>query len=317
MTRRGTKRTSSKDRSSLAPARFRSVVVAIDLTPTSDRVLRRLSLLPLADDARVTLVHVVPGDLPRGEQRSAVREAGRALADEERHLRQSLPGSMRIDRLVKPGAAAKEIGECAVRAQAELIVMGRGGARGLRETFLGSTAERVIRKARLPVLVVGRPPRAAYGRPALALDLDRAAYQVVRLMLLLFPPPRPPVAVIHAFGVPYPSLIYNSLSDEEIVEMQDVFRRRSSGELAELLAAALSRAKVPPGGAPSWRIHVRYGSPRVVVGNVIRNTGADLLMLGTRGYSGAAYAFVGTVAGDLLRKARCDVVVVPPATSRR
>ena len=31
---------------------------------------------------------------------------------------------------------------------------GRGGARALRETFLGSTAERVIRQARVPVLVV-------------------------------------------------------------------------------------------------------------------------------------------------------------------
>ena len=37
----------------------------------------------------------------------------------------------------------------------------------------------------------------------------------------------------------------------------------------------------------------------------------DLLVLGTRGHSGAAYVFLGTVAGDLLRAARCDVLVVP------
>jgi len=216
-----------------------------------------------------------------------------------------------------PGGAAREIGACALRAKAELIVMGRGGGRALREAFLGSTAERVIRKARLPVLVVGRPPRAPYRRPALALDRDRAANEVVRLMLLLIPPPRPPVSVIHAFGIPYSSLIYDSLSDEEILEMQDVFRRRASDELTELLEAGLAGANAAAAAAPSWKIHVRYGSPRVVVGNVIRNIDADLLMLGTRGYSGAAYAFVGTVAGDLLRKADCDVVVVPPRHSRK
>ena len=42
----------------------------------------------------------------------------------------------------------------------------------------------------------------------------------------------------------------------------------------------------------------------------------DLLMLGSRGYSGVAYAFLGSVAGDLLRKAKCDVVVVPPSSRR-
>src|SRR6185436_18971043 len=169
----------------LAPARFRSVVVPIDFTPASDRTLRRLSLLPLAYGARVTLLHVVPGSLPPGEQRSVERDAGRALAEEARHLRKSLPRSVRIEPLVKRGGAAREIGACAIRAKAQLIVMGRGGRRALREAFLGTTAERVIRSARLPVLVVGRPPRAPYRRPALALDRDRAANEVVRLMLLL------------------------------------------------------------------------------------------------------------------------------------
>lgn len=152
-----TKRGSSRERGFLAPATFRTVVVPLDLTPVSDRILRRLALLPLADDARVMLLHVVPGSLLPGEQRSAKRDADRALADEKRHLRKSLPGNARIEPLVKRGGVATEIGACATRAKAQLIVMGRGGRRALREAFLGSTAERVIRKSRLPVLVVGRP----------------------------------------------------------------------------------------------------------------------------------------------------------------
>lgn len=258
------------------------------------------------------LVHVVPKGLPRAEQRGAVRDADAALAEEERHLRKALPRSVRVGRLVRLGGAAKEIGACAARAKAELIVVGRGGASALREAFLGSTAERVIRKARLPVLAVGPSPRAAHWRPVVALDLDRAAIAVIRFVLRLFPPPRPPIPVVHAFGVPYSTLVYDSLSDAEIVEMQDVFRRRAGRELTERLDAAVPRT----GTAPSWRVSVRYGSPRVVVRNVVRSAGADLLVLGTRGYSGAAHAFVGSIAGDLLRKAKCDVVVVPPEPRR-
>jgi nucleotide-binding universal stress UspA family protein len=55
----------------------------------------------------------------------------------------------------------------------------------------------------------------------------------------------------------------------------------------------------------------------VVVEKFTRKAETDLLMLGTRGYSGVAQAFLGTVAGDLLRKAKCDVLVVPPRSSRR
>ena len=311
-----TKRSRSRVPGSLAPPGFRSLVVAIDFTPTTDRILRRVSLLPFVDDARVTLLHVVPGSLPSGERRRTARDAGRALGDEESHLRELLPGNVRVEPLVKVGGVANEIGACATRAKAELIVMGRGGPRALREAFLGSTSERVTRKARLPVLVIGRSPRTAYRRPVLVLDIDRAAHEVVRLMLVLLPSPRPRVEVLHAFGVPYPSLIYGSRSGEEIVEIEDVFRRRATQDLTRLLTSALP-GNVPPGDAPSWRIHVQYGSPRAVVGRTIRRRDIDLLMLGTRGYSGVAYAFLGTVAGDLLRKAKCDVVVVPPLPPRR
>ena len=292
------------------------MLVPIDLRPGSDRVLGRLALLPLADAARVRLLHVVPGRLPSREQRIARRDAATALAGEARHLRKALPVSARITTLVKLGAAAREIVACATRVKADLVVMGRNDARTLRDAFLGSTAERVIRQARHPVLVARLPPRAAYRRPALALDLDQAAHEVVRLMLQVFPPPRPRAAVIHAIDVPYQRLFYPSLPADDADATKDELNTKAAQELAKLLAAALARAKVPPQDAP-WRMQIRYGSPRSVVEKALKKTEPDLLVLGTRGYSGAPHAFLGTVVGDVLREATCDVLVVPPADRRR
>jgi nucleotide-binding universal stress UspA family protein len=82
-----------------------------------------------------------------------------------------------------------------------------------------------------------------------------------------------------------------------------------------LLAVAVKQANLPPGDAPEWKTHIRYGSPRVVIESTMRRTEPDLLVLGTRGHSGVAYVFFGTVAGDVLRQAKCDVLVVPPAPS--
>lgn len=51
---------------------FRSLLVPIDLTPASDRVIGRLARLPLAESGLVTLVHVVPGSLAlRARSRSS------------------------------------------------------------------------------------------------------------------------------------------------------------------------------------------------------------------------------------------------------
>lgn len=313
MTEATTKRKARSDSGASAPGGFHSLLIPVDLTPGSDRVLGRVSLLPLADDARVTLLHVVPASLPLREQRRAERDASKALADEARHLRKQVHKKASVEPSVKVGTAAKEIAGCATAVKAELIVMGRGGGRALRDAFLGSTAERVVRQAQLPVLVVRLAPRTAYSRPALALDLDQAAHEVVRLMLLVLPPPRPRVEVIHAFDDPYQGFIYPSLSEDEAEERKDELRASATHELAKLLVAARAKANVRPEDWPSWRTHVRCGSPRSVVEKAMKQAETDLLVLGTHGYSGAAYVFLGTVAGDLLRAAKCDVLVVPPA----
>lgn len=297
------------------PARFGSLLVPIDLTPSSDRVLGRLSLLPLAKGARITILHVVPGNLPPALRRRAERDANKALQDEVRHLRKLLPRNVTIQPLVIPGTVAKEISACAAKVKADLIVMGRGGQRALREAFLGSTAERVIRRGQRPVLVVRQPPRAAYSRPALALDLDHAAHEVVRLMLLLLPPPRPRVTIIHAYDFPYRGRAYSSLHRAEADETKKELHAKATLKLARMVATALAKENVSSEEAPTWDTHVRYGSPRTVVEKAIRKTESDLLLLGTHGYSGAAYVLLGTVAGDLLRQVKCDVLVVPPAPS--
>ncbi|HEY3497615.1 MAG TPA: universal stress protein, partial [Polyangiaceae bacterium] len=278
-----------------------------------DRVVSRVSLLPLVDDVRVTLLHVVPGGLPASEQRSAERDAHKALGEEVRHLRRLVPKKAKIESLVRRGsAAATEIAASASKVKAELIVMGRAGGSPLRDAVLGSTAERVFRQARVPVLAVRLAARGPYHRPLLALDFDPAAHEAIRLLLRMLQPPRPSVEVVHAFDTPYRRLIYPSLSQDEAEEMETELSTKATRELETLLATVLAEAEVPREDAPCWKTHVRCGPPRMLVEKAMKKAQTDLLVLGSRGYSGAAYMLLGTVAGDLLRAAKCDVLVVPP-----
>lgn len=88
------KQSSARRPAASASVELHSLLVPVDLTPGSDRVLGRLSLFPLADEARVTLLHVVPGSMPLRQQRRAERDANRALAYEARHVRKQIHGTV-------------------------------------------------------------------------------------------------------------------------------------------------------------------------------------------------------------------------------
>jgi nucleotide-binding universal stress UspA family protein len=299
-----------------AGARFGHLLVPIDLTATSDRVLGRVALLPLSRRARIELLHVVPDNLPPRSRRRAERDAVRSLADEASNLARSLPADATVVPVVTTGAAAAEIAARSAEARTEIIVMGRVGGRPLRDSFLGSTAERVIRRSQLPVLAVRLPPRAPYGRPAIALALDEAAGSALAQLFKLLRKPRSLVTVIHAYDAPFRGLIYPSLSEEGAAEYLDRYRREATRKVEKLLDDAVARAKVQPMDAPVWRTYVQCDPPRLVIEKTVKKAEADLLVLGTRGLSGLAYAFMGTIAGESLRSVSCDVLVVPPSRKR-
>jgi nucleotide-binding universal stress UspA family protein len=64
---------------------------------------------------------------------------------------------IRPDRVVQQGNASDCILSCAQARNMELIVMGTHGRRGFDRMVLGSTTDRVMRKAACPVLVVSNP----------------------------------------------------------------------------------------------------------------------------------------------------------------
>jgi nucleotide-binding universal stress UspA family protein len=290
---------------------LRALLIAVDLSAVSDRVIGRAALLPLAEDARLTLLHVVSRSLPVRDRRRAEQDARQALEADAEHLKRSLPRDAAIRCVVKVGAPATAIVDVAKSVKAELIVMGRGGGRVLRDDFIGSTAERVIRRGQVPVLVVRLPPRAAYRKPAIALDLDAAAPSAVALLLRVVPTPSPSVAVIHALDPPYHGLIYPSLAADDAHEYRSHYQHKARSAVAKLLSSALAHTDAAL-DAPRWRTHVQFGSPRSVVQKAAKKSNADLLVLGTRAHSGITYAFLGTVAGDVLRAVTCDVLMVPP-----
>jgi nucleotide-binding universal stress UspA family protein len=143
--------------------KMQHVLAAIDFSAHSERALEVAASLARAFHARLTLLHVIEpqfemGALAYGIEPDLARYAERteraALANLEAWARRVEDLDVQI--LLKRGTASLEIVNTATEDACDVIVIATHGQSSLRYMIFGSTAERVVRKARCPVLTV--PP---------------------------------------------------------------------------------------------------------------------------------------------------------------
>jgi nucleotide-binding universal stress UspA family protein len=136
-----------------------AVLVAVDLSACSRRALET-AIAWYAPEAEITVVHVVDVDLARRLEATGICSSAQAVtrmrARAERELdniERSVAG--KFERMVVEGIPFAEIIKVAGDLDCDLIVIGsRSADVGIAELLFGSTAEKVLRGARAPVLCV-------------------------------------------------------------------------------------------------------------------------------------------------------------------
>jgi len=144
------------------------IVVGIDYSPASDLALERAFELARArPKAEVHIVNVVnlygahavldgsaePAGFPKVTLADATAELERYVAQRRAAFAASL-GSVNVRAHLRLEAPAHEIAQIAADLEADLVVVGTHGRRGIARLLLGSVAESVVRLAPCPVLVV-------------------------------------------------------------------------------------------------------------------------------------------------------------------
>lgn len=143
------------------PLRIKSILVPIDFSPPSKRALECAGTFARQFKAKLTLLHVVePVGLPEfAAAYPLMVEDDRFLAATKSEL-ERLARTARVPRgsvakiLVRFGRSFHEIADAARTGKVDLIIISTHGYTGLKHVVLGSTAERVVRHAPCPVLVV-------------------------------------------------------------------------------------------------------------------------------------------------------------------
>ena len=105
----------------------------------------------------LTLLHVV--DPPAGTERVALEDCvgGACLDEESERLLADFAAAVEgveVRTLSRRGRPAETILAVAEELDPELLVVGTHGRRGVRRLLLGSVAEEVVRRARVPVVTL-------------------------------------------------------------------------------------------------------------------------------------------------------------------
>lgn len=279
------------------------ILAATDLSTRSNRAVRQAGLLAQARAAQLHLVHVVDDDLPSEMIELERREAERVLAEQIGSMPELRAVECRA--IVATGDPFDGILRAATSIHADLVVMGAHRRQLLRDIFIGTTIERVIRTGPFPVLMVNNEAQRHYTNVLFPVDMSEPSANAVRVGAGLASEAR--VTLLHAFqAFAKGKMFVGGASQADIDEHVADERRVAMDELAAFLVTNDI-------GRPGWSLRADEGGPVEVIARVVDELRPDLVVVGTYGRSGLIKVLIGSVTEELLRSLNVDILAVPPA----
>ncbi len=219
--------------------------------------------------------------------------------------------------LVARGDPAAEVLAAARDVQARLIAMATHGRGGLGRWMLGSVADRVVRAATIPVLLI----------PARVVEQElRTAY--TRLLVPLDGSPLSEAALPHAvalarlFGARLDLLTVVPRPGHYIEGEAELWQAAERGDQALLIAAVRAAreqylahqcARLEQGGLDAVPL-VAEGDVAETIIQTAQWRNADCIVMATHGRSGIARWVLGSVAAKVISAATVPVLLVRPGS---
>lgn len=297
------------------------ILCPVDFSAYSRLALQYAVAIARCYGARITALHVF-ADVPivapappwfEGAMAVGLRNTDReAVAAAAERFVASVPAShVTIEtKVVEAMDAGAGIAELAESLNADLIVMGTHGRTGTARLLLGSTAGKVLRHARCPVMAVprhaqGHTPTMPFKRLLCALDFSDASLVALEWSLRVAEEFDGDLTVLHVIELP-PELQELPLALEgDVVKVRAATVERCQQRLDALVPAEVSA-----------RCTIKT---RVVEGNahceILRQAAAersDLIVMGIRCRRSIDAALFGSNTNAVLHHAACPVVTLRP-----
>ena len=291
---------------------LKTILIGTTLTAGSEEIARTGALIARAAGATPWLVHAYnleafPSELGAFEeswiekQTTALREAMTRQADSTGLA--TVPGFGGDQSCLVLGTPYRVILDLARKIRADLIVLGASEGGAIQRAFLGSTADRVIRKAPCPVLVLRPGAEIPPRRVMIPVDFSTVSASAFR------------------FGMTFLKLIGNGKPIEtEALFVLNLLEAEGSlqftpNQIGRFAGDELARFVKENAPADTVSHQVLLGYPREEILREMEERRSELAILGTHGRSGFERMMLGSIASQVLQRAHCNVLVVPPTVT--
>lgn len=173
--------------------------------------------------------------------------------------------------------------------QADIIVIGRRGKRGLARMMVGDATARVVGSAECAVLVAPRAARLWEKQLLLATDGSSCSEAAAGAAGHLAKAANLPVEVVSV-----------------VTASQNAARRQEAQEAVTATVARLQSMGVTAAG------QVLEGRPDEAIVKAAEDVGADLIVMGSHGRTGLKKVLLGSVVERVIGQTPCPVMVVKP-----
>lgn len=260
--------------------------------------IRRAALICREHAAQLELLHVVEaGGLISSDQ--DLEEAKGRLQEEI-----GVAVSLGIDcgGQVVVGKNVAAIINRAREMTAHLVVIGAHGQRSWRDNFFGASAEKLLRKATFPLLVVKQPSPSPYRRVLVPTDFSEASRQALAAASMLAPGAN--IDLLHVYGFSGEEQLNMAQAGEEALEQ---YRQRT--EMWAMTSMDEWRQGIDLAGHQVEE-HLRKGYAAAVITQFAAERRSDLVVMGTVGSSGHHDILLGSVTEYVLSTLSCDILAV-------
>lgn len=274
-----------------------SILVATDMSPRSDRAVRRAAQIARDHDAALTVMTVLDDAMPQDLIKALHAKARATL---ERFVA-SVYDEVNVTIRAEPGDPTTDILR-ACSDNVDLLVMGTHRMRPFLDAIRETTMQRIVRRTATPVLLVTDRADHPYARIIAACDFSPASSGAMRMAHALAPTAT--IQPIHALHVPYSGRLAQHKAAGDAIEASFRHEAESAAKTwlhdEELPTPQMTDLEILPGAA----YPILQG--KISAGDI------DLIAVGAHGRVGAARSLLGSLATDLMRDPPCDVLIARP-----
>ncbi|MFY0603783.1 MAG: universal stress protein [Flavobacteriaceae bacterium] len=275
---------------------MKTIIVPIDFSNHSEFALKTAAFLAKKNGARLIALHMLDiqadffNESPSNIQERTVFYYQLAKKRFNDFLKKDYLKDIKVTPIIKHFKVFSEVNDLAVEENADLIIMGSHGASGIKELFVGSNTEKVIRFSEVPVMVIKREMTdVSFDNVVYATDFSRETIDAyIRIK-----------SIVEGFNGKLDILYVNTPYEDF----------KTTAEMESLAAEFLVTAE----GNTNYLSKVNFVSDRSVeqgILNFANVIGADLIGVSTHARKGLSHIFKGSLSEDIANHSSLPILTV-------